>query len=120
MTVGSERWLPVPGYEECYEVSDYGRVRSLDRSVRCAHNATRRVRGQLLTPIRGSHGYFAVSLSRNDKRTIHTLVLEAFVGPCPPGMECCHGPGGADDNTLANLSWGTRSKNMSDTIRDGT
>jgi hypothetical protein len=118
--VVGEKWLPVAGYKGCYEVSDHGRVRSLDRDVRCTHNATRRIRGQLLTPRRGSHGYFAVSLSKHDKRTVHTLVLEAFIGPCPPGMECCHGPAGPADNRLSNLSWGTRSKNMIDTLRDGT
>lgn len=48
------------------------------------------------------------------------MVLEAFVGPCPPGEEACHGPAGQSNDSLANLSWGTRSKNQgADRVRDG-
>lgn len=43
---------------------------------------------------------------------VHRLVLTAFVGPCPDGMECLHGEGGALDNRLTNLRWGTKSENM--------
>ncbi len=51
---------------------------------------------------------------------IHILVLEAFIGPCPPGMESCHGSNGKYDNSVSNLYWGTHSTNMQDKHRDGT
>ena len=52
---------------------------------------------------------------------VHTLVLLAFVGPCPPGMECRHFPDrNPANNCLENLSWGTRSQNQQDRITHGT
>lgn len=51
---------------------------------------------------------------------IHRLVLEAFVGPCPPGMECCHNNGNSSDNRLANLRWDTSKSNKADMVRHGT
>lgn len=42
---------------------------------------------------------------------IHQIVLEAFCGPCPDGMEVLHGNGIRTDNRLSNLRYGTRSEN---------
>ena len=53
-------------------------------------------------------------------RKVHRLVLEAFVGPCPAGMECRHLNGNPSDNRVENLAWGTRSENCQDAIRQGT
>lgn len=52
---------------------------------------------------------------------VHRLVLEAFVGPCPPGMECRHFPDrDPTNNRLDNLSWATRKQNMEDKASHGT
>lgn len=48
---------------------------------------------------------------------VSRLVLETFVGPCPDGMECCHGEGGCSDNRPENLRWGTRDSNVADMHR---
>lgn len=60
-------------------------------------------------------GYLQVVLSLNGvaySRYVHRLVLEAFVGPCPEGMQCCHGPDFTrSNNCLSNLRWGTREEN---------
>lgn len=53
-------------------------------------------------------------------RYVHRLILEAFVGPCPPGMECCHADGDPTNNRLDNLRWDTRKANTADSIRHGT
>ena len=50
---------------------------------------------------------------------IHRIVLEAFVGPCPPGMECRHLNGDGADNRLENLTWGTHAENTTDRARHG-
>src|SRR5215471_7024046 len=66
--------------------------------------------------------HLAVILSsgtRKRRAYIHRLVLEAFVGPCPPGMECRHVNGDPRDNRLVNLCWGTRTENCADTVRHG-
>lgn len=51
---------------------------------------------------------------------VHRLVLEAFVGPCPEGMECCHGDGNPANNSLSNLRWDTGSANQADRRKHGT
>ena len=121
-----ERWLPVVGYEGRYEISNHGRVRSLDRRIpNTRGSGTRLIKGTLVIP----HGcgwkrrYLFVRLSKEGKQKnfyVHTLVLEAFIGPCPEGMEACHGANRHTDNSLQNLSWGTKGQNMQDKIRDQT
>lgn len=68
-------------------------------------------------------GYYqAVILQRDGKahnRLIHILVLEAFVGPRPAGMECCHCDGDPTNNRLDNLRWDTRESNLNDKKRHG-
>lgn len=114
-----ERWLPVVGYEGRYEVSNLGRVRSLDRVTR--HG--RRRKGRMLKPTPMPRGYQLVNLwLDNSPRMwlIHRLVLTAFVGPAPEGTEALHGIGGPGNNTLPNLRWGTHSENQFDQVAHGT
>jgi len=121
-----EVWRPVVGWEGLYEVSSLGRVKSLARRYwtsggRVPHWCN--IEGRILKPAKTTYGHWFVKLSRNGKaktRTIHILVAEAFIGPRPEGMEVCHGPNGKEDNTPANLSYGTHSQNMHDCVRDGT
>lgn len=51
---------------------------------------------------------------------VHRLVLEAFVGPCPPGMECRHLDGDGGNNRPENLKWGTHQENEDDKKRHAT
>jgi hypothetical protein len=51
---------------------------------------------------------------------VHRLVLEAFIGPCPEGMECRHLDGNPKNNRLDNLYWGTGKENATDRVRHGT
>ena len=77
-------------------------------------------------PLKGcpqKKGHLRVSLFRDGKqhgRLVHQLVLIAFVGPCPPGMECLHGDGDPTNNRLSNLKWGTHAENHADSVRHGT
>lgn len=121
-----EEWRPVAEFKGEYEVSDLGRVRSLDRIIICRNSRgtgthERRHRGRMLRPIPDGHGYVTVKLGSSGGHHIYVLVLEAFVGPRPEGLDGCHGPGGCSDDRLTNLSWGTRAKNNgADRWRDGT
>lgn len=65
-----------------------------------------------------SSGYHAVTIKR--RRYVHRLVLEAFAGPCPKGMECRHMDGNKTNNSAANLAWDTHVNNMADRKRHGT
>jgi hypothetical protein len=126
-----EHWLPVAGYEGFYEVSDLGRVRSLDRIVRGAPgHGVRLHRGRVLRQFHGQRRrrrdgirpYLVVRLSRDGVKTlhkVHRLVGEAFLGPLPEGMETRHGPAGTLENGVVNLSFGTAAQNSADQDRDG-
>lgn len=63
--------------------------------------------------------YQAVKLNRK-RFLIHTLVLEAFVGPRPEGAVCCHIDGDPTNNHVTNLRWGSYSDNNHDLVRHGT
>lgn len=118
----SETWLPVVGWEDLYEVSDLGRVRSLDRVV--AFGQRERVaQGRVLKPGKDVHGVRYVQLTGDGRRKVcrvHLLVLEAFVGPRPEGMEGCHWDDDKENNCIANLRWDTHAANMQDAIRNGS
>lgn len=122
----TEIWKAVVGWEGLYEVSDLGRVRSLDRLRKGgAYPGNHGSKGRVLTP--GMSGfkrrYAYVGLKRYGKIKnvgIHALVLTAFVGFCPKGKEGCHGKLGAEVNTFSNLRWGTKKENAADAKNDGT
>jgi hypothetical protein len=121
-----EVWRPVVGYEGLYEVSDQGRVRSLDRAVvqlNKGGNCVRVYKGRLLRQVETLKGYLTVCLSKEGRhRTVkvHQLVLDAFVGERGPGQVCRHGPQGVGCNALRNLCYGTQRENILDKKRDGT
>ncbi len=114
-----ERWAAVPGYENAYAVSDRGRVMSLPR----ADSRGQRVDGRILKPGRNLKGYLHVNLCNDGKvraHMVHRLVMLAFIGPCPAGMEVCHNNGNPADNRLGNLRYDTRKANAADRIKHGT
>ena len=116
-SLGDESWKPVVGYEGIYEVSSLGRVRSLDR----VDSIGRPRSGKVLSSCRGG-AYPSVCLCDGSKanRRVHTLVLEAFVGPRPQGHEACHNDGNPINNRLENLRWDTKSANQVDRLAHGT
>lgn len=125
----TEEWRAIVGFEGSYEVSSLGRVRSLDRAVTYQKidqysgrliTVTKYLKGLMLRPgtMKSEHQF--VMLGRGNGFLVHVLVLNAFVGPCPPGLECCHGDGKPARNEVDNLRWDTRLANVRDMIRHGT
>lgn len=116
-----ETWLPVPGFEEFYEVSSAGRIRSLDRIVTQKNGMKRNKRGRLMkTPPSG--GYPQVNLCDGAQQVntrVHRIVAAAFLGPRPEGMEVRHLNGDPTDNAVANLAYGTSSENNYDIVKHG-
>jgi hypothetical protein len=119
-----EIWKPVLGYEDSYEVSNMGRVRSIDREwVQKSKHGTEYIytkKGKLLKPGKMKSGHVSVAIGRGHSRLVHSLVMEAFVGERPKGKEVLHNNGVADDNRLENLRYGTRSENILDAVKHGT
>lgn len=116
-----EIWKDIPGYVGKYQVSDMGRVRSLPRTVTRKDGTPAKVSGGVLnrkSTDRGGHRY--VKLSSPDRTvSVHTLVMTAFMGPCPDGMEVCHNDGDPSNNRLTNLRYDTRKNNLIDMARMG-
>ena len=105
-----ERWLPVVGYENLYEVSNFGRVRSA-------------LKGHLKIATRSKDGRLLMLLWKNNRPQcikIHRLVLLAFLGKPPAGCEGCHNDGNPANNHLDNLRWDTAQANQQDRVKHGT
>lgn len=120
----AEEWRPVLGWEGHYEVSNRGRVRSVNRTVRTMTGAIQTRSGRVLTQFVRKSGHYAVSLYGPNKRRkqidAHILMLEAFVGPRPADCVARHMNGDPSDNRIENLAWGTYSENNDDQVRHGT
>lgn len=120
----TERWLPVVGFEDLYEVSDHGQVRSLPRRARNRYSSWIRP-SQIIRPYSLRQGHRVVNLVPHEgvkhirKACVHVLVLEAFVGPRPEGYDGCHNDGDPTNNHLSNLRWDTRSANSYDCVKHG-
>ena len=113
-----ESWQPVPGYEGLYEVSDQGRVRSLDRVLSFEGRwgtTTRQVKGRVLRPGPGRADRLQVNLSKENVSwvvPIHKLVTLVFIGPRPEGHDIDHINGDFRDNRLVNLEYVTHQENQ--------
>lgn len=106
-----EEWLDVVGFEGIYQVSNFGRIRSIK---------TGKIKEQT---VHDNHNRPYLGLWKNNKQKIcrpHKLVMEAFVGMRPQGMECCHNDGNPQNNHLSNLRWDTPKNNHADKIKHGT
>jgi hypothetical protein len=104
----NEEWRPVVGFEDCYDVSNLGRVR------RTKYWKPYRREPGLVRPGKNGEGYMLVQLCRLGVRkmaAVHQLVMAAFVGPCPPRMQVNHKDDNKQNNCLANLTYGTSSEN---------
>jgi hypothetical protein len=122
-TIVTERWLAIVG-RPGYEVSDLGRHRSYKRMGDNRHGVFAASPKTLKGTVDKASGYVRVDFGRStsDRRNahLHVLILEAFVGPRPPGMEGCHYDGNPGNNRLDNLRWDYASSNQLDRHRHGT
>lgn len=107
-----EEWRDVIGWEGLYQVSNHGRVRSLDRHytqrVRGGHIRPRFIAGKILAAGRDNKGYPMTAFCREGKVTrlaVHHLVLEAFHTLRPKGKVADHINGIRHDNRIENLRW---------------
>lgn len=118
----AEEWRDIPGFPG-YQVSNLGGVRG------CRPRNGKGPSLNFWRPLkqgRASKGHLFVTLATGQKgggkrRFVHRLVLEAFVGPCPPGMQARHvWTNDPTENHLDNLAWGTPTDDAADQDRHGT
>ena len=117
-----EIWKDVPGYDGYYQVSNMGRVMSVN------YNHTTKCK--VLMPVKNTDNYLTVLLYKDRKRKrllIHRLVWQTFNGPIPEGLQINHIDENPQNNSLDNLNlmtpkensnWGTRTERMRNTLRN--
>ena len=128
MATDVEVWKDVIGYEGYYQVSSLGRIKSVERLVLYKEDysgpAYKRVRERMLKLTEHQSGHLYVNLCKNSIVTrffVHTLVLTAFVGKRPKGLECRHYPDrDPGNNKIQNLQWSDHFTNLSDREEQGT
>lgn len=117
-----ELWVDIYGYENYYQISNKGRVRSLDRTVN-TRGGTRVVKGKILSNNKtNGNGYRIVALSKNGNvknKYIHRLVAESFIPNCEHFSEVNHINGDKSDNCVLNLEWCSRIHNLLHALNTG-
>lgn len=105
-----EIWKDIPGYEGKYQVSNLGRVKSLDMVIKIHGNRPFTKAGRIKKLTKGNHGYYVVNLGLADLHTVHSLVMSAFVGP-RKGKHIDHINSIRTDNRIENLQYVTQAEN---------
>mgnify|MGYP003349205279 CR=1 FL=1 len=106
-----EEWRDVLGFEGLYEISNHGNIRSFKNKKLKKISIDKKLNRPF------------VNLWKQNKphiRNPHKLVLEAFVSPCPIGLEGCHNDGNPFNNHISNLRWDTHKNNIFDKFGHNT
>ncbi len=105
-----EIWKPIPNYEGSYEVSNKGRIRSLNKGI-------------ILKPYVQNNGYYVIRLHKNGVcvgKTVHRIVASTFIDNPLSLPEVNHKDGIKTNNDVQNLEWCTREQNVAHALTLGT
>ena len=115
----NEVWKDIPGYEGLYQVSNLGRVKSLERVT--ARERLLIAKERILQPAERK-GYLLVAIgARGERKTysVHRLVAQAFIPNTENKRTVNHKDGNKHNNAVSNLEWNTDAENMRHAISTG-
>jgi hypothetical protein len=117
-----EIWKDITGYEGCYQISNYGRAKSLDRIIprKLKDGSTQMInfKGKLLSPRKHNNGYENIQLSGKNYY-LHRLAARAFLPNETEKKEVNHKDFNKSNNHISNLEWVTHSENQKHSAKFG-
>lgn len=119
-----EIWKDINGYNGMYQVSNLGRVKSLDRKRYCGHKNSepQLIKGRILKQRYDRAGYIRVKLSKNSTSklvTLHRLLAVNFIDNPYNKPNVNHIDGDKSNNSLDNLEWCTQKENVQHSFKTG-
>ena len=108
-----EIWKDIPGYENRYQISSRGRIRSMPRQI-CNSINCRSLPEKIVNPYKNGNGYLFIYLYAEGSRKkfyIHRLVAFVFIPDGDPALEVNHRNKDRCNNCLSNLEWMTTKEN---------
>ena len=108
-----EIWKNIKDYENYYQCSNYGRIKSLDRTIVDKNGVSYLKCGQIIKPRKNKNGYLQVALNKNGKREmkyVHKIIASAFLEN-KTGIIVNHIDGNKENNNVTNLEWCSYSEN---------
>lgn len=118
----NEIWKDIPNYEGYYQVSNLGRVKSLDRIITYSNGKEVYTKGKIIKQSKDSYNRLRLILNKNGKKKnyfVHSLVALAFIGERPKDYVVAHCDGNNKNNDLSNLRYDTVRENSIDVFRHG-
>ena len=117
-----EEWKSIKDYEESYEISSHGRIRSLKRIVHCKNGRKLKIKESILEGTTDSCGYHRVNLCKkgiNQSVSVHRLVALSFIKNIEGKPEVNHIDGNKKNNRIDNLEWCTHIENSVHAFKTG-